>query len=150
MKIRRALPADGPAYVELVQALADFERLPGPDPAARQRLVDDAFGEPARYQLWVAEEQGRVVAYAVTFPTYSTFLGRPGLWLEDLFVHPDFRRRGIATAMLAYLRQVAEERGCGRFEWNVLSWNVDAQKLYRGVGAELLDDWRLVRLALPL
>ncbi|HTM21741.1 MAG TPA: GNAT family N-acetyltransferase, partial [Kofleriaceae bacterium] len=83
------------------------------------------------------------------FPTYSTFLGRPGLWLEDLFVHPDARRRGIATAMLAYLRQVAEGRGCGRFEWNVLDWNVDAQTLYRGIGADLLQEWRLVRLVLP-
>jgi GNAT superfamily N-acetyltransferase len=149
MTIRRARPSDGPAYLELVQALADFEKLPGPDDGARRRLIDHAFSEPPKYELWVAEDGGRVVAYAVTFPTYSTFLGRPGLWLEDLFVHPDARRRGIATAMLAYLRQVAEGRGCGRFEWNVLDWNVDAQTLYRGIGADLLQEWRLVRLVLP-
>ncbi len=148
MQIRPACPADGPAFLELVSALADFEKLTGPDAGARERLLADAFADPPRYDLWVADDGGRVVAYAVTFATYSTFLARPGLWLEDLFVHPDARRRGIATAMLAHLRGVAEARGCGRFEWNVLDWNVDAQKLYRGIGAEMLDDWRLVRLTL--
>ncbi len=148
MQIRPARPADGPAFLELVQALADFEKLQGPDAGARERLLADAFTDPPRYDLWVADDGGRVVAYAVTFATYSTFLARPGLWLEDLFVHPDARRRGIATAMLAHLRGVAEARGCGRFEWNVLDWNVDAQKLYEGIGATMLDDWRLVRLTL--
>jgi GNAT superfamily N-acetyltransferase len=145
MEIRRAVPADGPAFIELVQALADFEKLPGPDAAARERLLADAFGEAAKYDLWVAEDGGQVVAYAVTFPTYSTFLGRPGLWLEDLFVHPDARRRGIATAMLEHLERVAIERGCGRFEWTVLDWNADAQRFYEGMGAEIMSEWRLVR-----
>jgi len=147
MEIRRARPADGPAFLDLVQALADYERLPGPDPGARRRLLDDAFADPPPFELWVADDGG-VVAYAVTFTTYSTFLARRGLWLEDLFVHPRARRRGIATALLAHLRGVAEQRGCGRFEWNVLDWNVDAQALYRGVGAELLGEWRLVRVTL--
>jgi len=89
-----------------------------------------------------------VVAYAACFTTYSTFRARPSLFLEDLFVHPAARRRGVATALLARLRQVAEERGCGRFEWMVLDWNRDAQALYAGIGAELLADWRLVRLDL--
>jgi GNAT superfamily N-acetyltransferase len=146
MKIRRARPEVGPAYLDLVQALADFEKLPGPDPAARDRLLADAFAEAPPYELWVAEDGGRVVAYAVTFPTYSTFLARPSLWLEDLFVHPDARRRGIATAMLDHLHQVAVERGCGRFEWNVLDWNVDAQRFYEGMGAQIMGEWRLVRL----
>jgi GNAT superfamily N-acetyltransferase len=145
MEIRRARREDGEAYLELVQALADFEKLPGPDAGARERLLADAFGERPPYELWVADEGGRVVAYAVTFATYSTFLGRRGLWLEDLFVHPDARRRGIATAMLRHLEQVALERGCGRFEWNVLDWNVDAQKFYEGMGAQIMGEWRLVR-----
>lgn len=144
--VRRALPADGPAFLGLVRALADFEKLPGPDEAAAGRLLADAFADPPRYELWVAELPGEgVVAYAVTFATYSTFLARPTLFLEDLFVHPRARRRGIARRVLGDLEQVARERGCGRFEWMVLDWNVDAQNLYGQVGADQLPEWRLVR-----
>ena len=147
--VRRATPADAPAYLALVRALADFEKLPPPDQAAGERLVADAFCDPPRYELWVAELDSRIGAYAVTFPTYSTFRGRPTLFLEDLFVHPDHRRRGVARAVLAHLRDEAERRGCGRFEWNVLDWNVDAQALYRTVGARPLPDWQLWRVDLP-
>jgi GNAT superfamily N-acetyltransferase len=148
MVIRRALPADGPAFLSLVQALAEFEKLPPPDPAARERLLADAFATQPRYELWVADDEPGIVSYAVTFMTYSTFLAKPTLFLEDLFVHPNARRRGIATAMLARLRDDATERGCGRFEWNVLDWNEDAQKLYESVGAKMLGDWRLMRVLL--
>lgn len=148
MEIRPATPADGSAYVGLVQALADFEKLPGPDEAAKKRLLDHAFADPPRYELWVAELDGAVVAYAAFFMTYSTFLARPTLYLEDIFVHPDARRRGVATAMLARLEALARERDCGRFEWTVLDWNTGAQKLYDGIGAELLSDWRIVRKVL--
>ncbi len=146
LTIRRARPADGPAYLDLVRALADFEKLPGPDEAASSRLLADAFAEPPCYELWVAELAGDgIVAYAVTFPTYSTFLARPTLFLEDLFVHPRARRRGIARSILGQLETVARDRGCGRFEWMVLDWNVDAQNLYQQVGADQLPEWRLVR-----
>ena len=148
--VRRAVPADAGAYLALVQALADFEKLPAPDAAARERLIADAFADPPRYELWVAALAGegseRVVAYAVTFTTYSTFLARPTLYLEDLFVHPDARRRGVATAVLARLRAEAKARGCGRFEWMVLDWNRDAQVLYEGIGARMLGEWRLMRV----
>jgi GNAT superfamily N-acetyltransferase len=146
--IRPALPADGPGYIALVRALADFEKLPGPDQTAAQRLVDDLFSTPPRYQLLVAEKGGDLVAYAAFFHTYSTFRGRPTLFLEDLFVHPRVRRQGIASAMMARLRELAEERGCGRFEWMVLDWNAGAQKLYDGLGARQLGEWRLCRLEL--
>jgi len=148
INVRRALPADGPAYVALVRALAVFEALPGPDAVAEARLLADAFADPPRYELWVAEQDGGVVAYAVTFATYSTFLARPTLYLEDLFVHPDARRAGVASAILARLRAEAEARGCGRFEWMVLDWNADAQKLYAGIGAEEHAAWRLWRVTL--
>jgi GNAT superfamily N-acetyltransferase len=148
MVIRRALPADGPAFLSLVQALAEFEKLPPPDAAARDRLLADAFAPQPRYELWVADDEPGIAAYAVTFMTYSTFLARPTLFLEDLFVHPTARRRGIATALLARLRDEATQRGCGRFEWNVLDWNQDAQKLYESVGAQMLGDWRLMRVLL--
>jgi GNAT superfamily N-acetyltransferase len=144
--IRRARPADGPAFLGLVRALADFEKLPGPDDAAAERLLADAFAEPPRYELWVASVGADdIVAYAVTFATYSTFLARPTLFLEDLFVHPRARRRGIARRVLVHLEAEARARGCGRFEWMVLDWNVDAQNLYASVGADQLPEWRLVR-----
>jgi GNAT superfamily N-acetyltransferase len=146
--VRRAVPADGPAYVALVRALAEFEKLPGPDDDAAARLVADAFASPPRYELWVGELDGEVVAYAVTFPTYSTFRARPSLFLEDLFVHPRARRAGVATAILARLRDEAVARGCGRFEWFVLDWNVDAQALYARIGAEEHAAWRLWRVDL--
>jgi GNAT superfamily N-acetyltransferase len=148
MLIRHARPDDGPAFLELVSALADYERLPGPDASARARLLDDAFGPRPRFELLVAEEGGRVVAYAVHFEVYSTFRARPGLFLEDLFVHPGFRRRGIARALLGHLRQLAQERGYGRMEWMVLDWNEDAQGLYKSVGARMMETWRLNRIEL--
>ena len=147
--VRRATPADGPAYIALVRALAAFEKLPPPDDAAAARLVADAFGDHPRYELWIAELDGAVAAYAVTFATYSTFRGKPSLVLEDLFVHPDHRRRGVARAVLARLRGEAEARGCGRFEWFVLDWNEDAQTLYASVGAAPLKEWQLWRVDLP-
>lgn len=159
MQIRQAQPADGPAFLSLVRALAAFERLPPPDEAACERLLAHAFGDPPRYELWVAAfdrseieqtefEPGRAVAYAVTFTTYSTFRALPTLFLEDLFVHPGARRRGVATAMMSFLKERAEERGCGRFEWMVLDWNQDAQSLYTRLGADMKADWRLMRIDL--
>jgi len=148
MQIRAAMPEDASSFVALVQALADYESLPAPDEAAKQRLIDDAFGDPPKYELRVAELEGDVVAYAAIFETYSTFLAKPSLYLEDLFVHPDARRRGVATAMMAHLEQLARDRGCGRFEWSVLDWNTGAQDFYKGLGAEIKDDWKLVRKVL--
>ena len=145
--VRPAEPADGPAFLALVRALAEFEQLPPPDDAAQARLLEHAFRDKL-YELWVATIAGEVVAYAATFTTYSTFLARPSLYLEDLFVTPSARRRGVASAILARLEAAARERGCGRFEWMVLDWNVDAQALYRGIGASVHSEWRLVRKVL--
>ncbi|MCC6999160.1 MAG: GNAT family N-acetyltransferase [Deltaproteobacteria bacterium] len=147
--VRPAVRADAPAYLALIQALADFEQLTGPDEAARTRLIEDAFGPRPRYQVLVAELDGDVVAYAIFFPTYSTFRARESLYLEDLFVHPRARRRGVASAMMKHLEQLARERGCGRFEWTVLDWNTDAQKLYDGLGAQKLRQWMVYRIDLP-
>lgn len=152
--IRPGRREDGPAFIALIRALADFEKLPGPTEEAAARLIEDAFGNAPRYELLLAEldgdgdGDGDVVAYAIFFHTYSTFLAKPTLFLEDLFVHPRARRKGIATAMLARLRALAEERGCGRFEWFVLDWNVDAQQLYDTVGGRQLPEWRLTRVVL--
>jgi GNAT superfamily N-acetyltransferase len=149
LTVRRARVDDGPAFIGLVRALSDFEKLPGPDAAAAARLLEDAFGPSPRYELHVAELDGEVVAYTVSFQTYSTFLAMPTLFLEDLFVHPRARRQGVARALLENLRVRARELGCGRFEWMVLDWNADAQAFYDGLGAERLDTWRLYRIPNP-
>ena len=148
VQVRRAVPADGPAYVGLVRALAEFEWLPPPDEQACIRLVADAFADPPRYELWIGELDGEVVAYAATFMTYSTFRALPSLYLEDIFVHPASRRAGVAKALLTRLREDAVARGCGRFEWMCLDWNSNAKVLYSQFGAKENADFRLWRMEL--
>jgi GNAT superfamily N-acetyltransferase len=145
-RIRPANPDDGPGYVSLVRALAEFEKLPGPTDEAAMRLLEHAFGKQPYYELLVAEADGRIVAYAAFFHGYSTFRAEPTLYLEDLFVHPDARGQGIATALMKRLAATAVERGCGRFDWCVLDWNERAQVFYQSLGARLLPEWQLCRL----
>ena len=144
--IRVGAPSDGAAFIALVRALAIFERLPGPDDAAAARLLDHAFGPRPRFELRVVELAGELVAYAVFFETYSTFLARPSLFLEDLFVQEAARGRGIGKALLVHLAGLAVARGCGRFEWTVLDWNENAGSFYRGLGARILTEWKICRL----
>jgi GNAT superfamily N-acetyltransferase len=142
--IRAAEARDLPAVVALVRALAEFEKLPGPDDAAARRLADDFAA--ARYSMFVADAGGHVVGYAIYFFTYSTFLAKASLYLEDLFVHPGARGRGIGERFMRALAAEAARRGCGRFEWTVLDWNVDAQKFYRRLGAEVMSSWWTCRV----
>lgn len=146
--IRPARREDVPAIVDLIRALAEFEKLPGPDDGAEARLLEHGFGARPAFEALVAELGGEVVAYAIFFHGYSTFLARPTLYLEDLFVHPRARRQGIASALMERLRAIAVERGCGRFEWMVLDWNEGAQALYARLGAKMLGEWRLNRVDL--
>lgn len=139
--VRRARPDDGPRFLALVQELAAYEKLPGPTPDAEARLLQDAFGPRPRYDLFLAERDGAVVAYAVVFETYSTFLAKPLLYLEDVYVTPAARRHGVATAMMRFLAAEALRRGCGRLSWVVLDWNVDAQRFYERMGARRSKDW---------
>ena len=146
MLIREATTADLPQVIALIRELADFEKLPGPDEAAAQRLTADFAARPPRFELLVAELDGKVVGYALFFTTYSTFLARPSLYLEDLYVRPEVRSRGIGRAFLVRLAATAVERGCGRFEWTVLDWNVRAQAFYRSLGAAILPEWHVCRV----
>jgi GNAT superfamily N-acetyltransferase len=146
--IREARREDVPAILGLVRALAEYEQLPGPDDAAAARFVEHGFGARPLCESFVAELDSEVVAYAIVFTSYSTFRMQPTLFLEDLFVHPRARRRGIATAILRHLRALAVARDCGRFEWMVLDWNTGAQALYERVGARQLTEWRLCRVEL--
>jgi GNAT superfamily N-acetyltransferase len=146
--VRPATPADSVAFLALVDALADYEELPRPTEEARARLLADAFEvTPPRFSLLLAEAEGTgVIGYAVTFETYSTFLARPTLYLEDLFVHPDHRSIGAGRALFGAVQAEARSRGCGRMEWSCLDWNELAWKFYERRGATHLNDWRLYRL----
>jgi GNAT superfamily N-acetyltransferase len=145
--IRAADPRDLAPVIDLIRALADFEKLPGPDAAAAERFARH-FHEQ-RFRLLVAEHAGVVIGYALYFFNYSTFLARPSLYLEDLFVRPESRGLGVGRRFMERLARVAAEEECGRFEWCVLDWNTRAQKFYRSLGAELLDDWRVCRMTAP-
>ncbi len=148
MEIRDARREDGPGFLELVQCLADYEELPGPEADARERLLEHAFGAAPKFRLLIAADGSRVMAYAAWFTTYSTFRARPTLFLEDLCVHPDARRQGLGTKMMHSLRSRALAMGAGRFEWTVLDWNKDAQALYEGLGAKRLENWQIMRIDL--
>jgi GNAT superfamily N-acetyltransferase len=143
--IRAAEARDLPSVVGLIRALADFEKLPGPDEAAARRIGEHFAA--GRFSLLVAEADAQVIGYALYVFTYTTFVAQPSLYLEDLFVHPDARGHGIGERFMRRLAAEAVRHDCGRFEWTVLDWNVRAQKFYRSLGAELLDEWRVCRVS---
>lgn len=146
--LRRAVRADADALLGLITALAEFEKLPPPDAEAQARLVEHGFGELPKFEAWLAEYAGAPgpIGYAFIFETYSTFLARPTLYLEDLFVLPDYRGRGVGSALLRHCVRLAHERGCGRMEWTCLDWNTSAQAVYEKLGARRLSEWYLYRL----
>jgi GNAT superfamily N-acetyltransferase len=144
--IRRACPEDAETLLELIEALAQYEHLEPPDEEARARLVEHGFGAQPRFETYLAEIDGDAVGYAIAFETYSTFLARPTLYLEDIFVRPERRRQGAGMGLLRCLAREAVARGCGRMEWTVLDWNELAQGVYRKIGARMLDEWRFCRL----
>jgi len=146
--IRRALRADAPALIELITALAQFEKLTPPNSAEQSRLIEDGFGDRPRFEARLAfwENEAAPVAYAVLFETYSTFRATPTLYLEDIFVLPEYRQRGIGSALLRHCVQLAHDRGCARMEWTCLDWNRKAQHVYERIGARHLSEWYLYRL----
>jgi GNAT superfamily N-acetyltransferase len=154
--VRKAERSDAPTLVKLVEALADYEKLDPPTEDAQTRLIKDGWPDsgPARFSAWLAETDdaanGRptAIGYAVTFFTYSSFLARPTLYIEDIFILPDQRRSGAGTALFEALKSEAEQTGCGRMEWVVLDWNTTAQQFYQKLGAQHLEDWQYYRLSL--
>jgi GNAT superfamily N-acetyltransferase len=145
MKIRPYRKRDAKALTSLIRALAKYEKLTPPSPAAEKRLLAD-IGR--RIHILMAETNGTCVGYAIYLFSYSSFLARPNLYLEDLFVLPEHRRAGIGGKFFAELRRAAAREKCGRMEWVVLDWNTLAQKFYRKLGAKPLDDWITYRLEL--
>jgi len=145
--IRPAEPAAVPHLVELIRGLAEYERLGHLVQCTQADLHDALFGpRPAVEALLAWAGAGVCAGFALYFHNYSTFLGRRGLYLEDIYVRPEFRGRGCGKALLIRLAHLACERGCGRFEWSVLDWNRDAQRFYESLGASVLPDWRIVRV----
>ncbi len=137
---------DIPAFLDLIDALADYERLPRPDADARQRLGVDALAQPPRFEVQLAEVDGKTAGYALYFMTYSSFLARPTLYLEDLFVRPDVRGRGAGAALFRWCAAEAVRRGCGRMDWQVLAWNAPSIAFYERQGARSLTEWLSYRL----
>jgi GNAT superfamily N-acetyltransferase len=146
ISIRAAEPRDLEAIVRLIAGLAEFERLTHLLEVTPESLRPHLFGARPVAEALVVEKSERLVAFALFFTNFSTFLGRPGLYLEDLFVEPEHRGQGIGEALLTRLAQLAVERGCGRFEWSVLDWNENAIRFYERLGAKLLPDWRICRI----
>ncbi|HEY4014677.1 MAG TPA: GNAT family N-acetyltransferase [Polyangiaceae bacterium] len=143
--IRPAHPSDVPIIAELIRQLARYERLEHEVVGTEDDLRRHLFGERAFAEVRLAEDAGRTVGFALFFHNYSTFLARPGIYLEDLFVLPEYRRRGFGRALLSAVARLAVERGCGRFEWSVLDWNEPAIAFYRALGATVMDPWRILR-----
>jgi len=144
--VRAAVEADMPLIVSLIGALADYENLEGPDAEAVARLRKHGFGEPTYFKVLLAEKDGKAVAYAFYFFTYSTFLAKPTLYLEDVFVLPDYRKHGIGFRLMKDLAKIAVEKDCGRLDWTVLDWNQSAIDFYDRLGALPLKDWIVTRL----
>jgi GNAT superfamily N-acetyltransferase len=146
IEVRRAERNDAADLFVLIEALAKYEKLDPPDDDARLRLAEDIWGERPRAEAWLALFDGLPVAYAFTFETYSTFLARPTLYLEDLFVLPEFRRKGMGEAIFRHLASEAVDRGCGRMEWACLDWNEPGLRFYGKLGARHMGEWASFRL----
>lgn len=144
--LRTAGPGDAAAIHSLVVALAEYEREPDAVQVTPDALRAQLQAPRPPFECLLAEDDGVVCGFALFFATYSTWLGRPGLWLEDLFVLPSHRRRGIGRQLLRRLAQLTQERGGGRLEWSVLDWNAPAIAFYRGLGAEAMDAWTIHRV----
>jgi GNAT superfamily N-acetyltransferase len=145
--IRAATPADVGQILGFIRALAAYEREPDAVTATEEGLLHHGFGPNPFYSCLIAEKDGEPAGFALFFYNYSTWLGRPGLYLEDLFVEPRFRGLGIGKALLQRVAAIALEKGCGRMQWEVLDWNTPAIDFYRAMGAEFLDEWRNVRIS---
>jgi GNAT superfamily N-acetyltransferase len=146
LQIAPATPEDVPLVLAFIRELAEYERLTHAVVASEALLHDQLFGDRPGAEVILAREEGEPAGFAVFFHNFSTFVGRRGLYLEDLYVRPEHRGRGVGRALLRYLAALALARGCGRFEWSVLDWNEPAIRFYRSLGARAMDDWTVFRL----
>jgi GNAT superfamily N-acetyltransferase len=145
-RIASATVADVPAILQMIKALAEYEKLAHEVVADEEQMREALFGEKPHAEAVIAFQNQAPVGFALFFHTFSTFRGAPGLYLEDLFVYPEWRGRGYGRQLLAHLARVAVQRGCHRFEWSVLDWNEPAIGFYRRAGARVMEDWRICRM----
>ncbi len=148
VKIRKAKKSDSGAILKLITDLAEFEKLNPPDKAASKRLLNDAFSKKPLFRILLAEIGNHVAGYAFYFFTYSSFLARRTLYLEDIYISEEFRSKGIGKLFLKRLTKEAKKNKCGRIEWVVLDWNVNAIRFYENLGATELKEWKTFRLNL--
>jgi GNAT superfamily N-acetyltransferase len=148
MQIRFAEPSDAATILEFIHALAAYEKMPDAVEVGEATLAEQLASNPSPFECLLAEDEGRAVGFALFFHTYSTWRGRRGIWLEDLYVLPERRRHRIGKQLVERLIEIAKERGCARVEWSVLDWNIPAIDFYRTFGAELLETWRICRMSL--
>jgi GNAT superfamily N-acetyltransferase len=144
--LRAATSDDIPGILEMIRELAEFENLSDQVVATEADYQESLFGKTPVAGAIVAESEGNLVGYAIYFSTFSSFIGRAGLWLEDLYVRPAFRGTGVGKGLLKAVGQIAADRDAGRYEWSVLDWNQNAIDLYERVGGEILQEWRIVRM----
>jgi len=145
-KIESATVNDVPLILSFIREIADYEKLTHEVVATETILRESLFGPKPAAEVLLGHVEDQPAAYAIFFHNFSTFLGRPGLYLEDLYVKPQFRGQGYGKTMLRHLAGLARERGCGRFEWSVLDWNEPAIGFYKKLGAVLMDEWKICRV----
>ncbi len=146
LRIRNASPNDIPLILQFIRGLAEYERAPEQAVARAEDLRRDGWGPQPKFRVVIAEWDNKPAGFALFFYNYSTWQGRPGLFLEDLFVPPEFRGKGIGKALLVHLAQIAVRENCGRFVWNVLDWNQLAIDFYQSLGAKMMGEWRIMRV----
>ena len=135
-----------PLLLELIRELARFEKLENDVVATVGVLENSLFGPQPVAGAFLARRNGKLAGYAIYFFTFSSFIGRPGIWLEDIYVRPEFRKRGLGLSLIQAVAQVGVERNCGRFEWTALDWNENALKFYDGLGAKQMGEWTMLRM----
>jgi GNAT superfamily N-acetyltransferase len=146
LTIRTATAEDVSLIAQLIRELAEYERAPQEAVATPEDILRDGFSEHPKFRVLIAEWSGTPAGFALFFNNYSTWRGRPGLFLEDLFVRPEFRKRGIGKAFLVRLARIAVAEGCARFEWQVLDWNKPAIEFYQSLGAQFMKEWLTMRV----
>lgn len=146
LSIRPATAKDAGLIVQFVRDLAKYERDPKAAVATEQDFIRDGFGVDPKFKVVFAQWDGEPAGFALFFYNYSTWQGRPGLYLEDLFVKPEFRGKGIGKALLLHLAKIAVDNNCGRYQWQVLDWNTPALDFYKSLGAEIMKEWLTMRV----
>jgi GNAT superfamily N-acetyltransferase len=146
IKIRKSIKKDSKEVIRLIKELADFEKLDPPNATAIRNLIKDMYSKNSPVKVLVAEAEGKLVGYAFYFYTYSTFLAKKTLYLEDVYVSSDYRKSGIGKMFFKELMKAAKKNKCGRMEWHVLDWNTNAIKFYKNLAAEELKEWKYFRV----